>query len=82
MFYCDPSYVGKEDYYPVSEIDHAEFVEALGGLEGDWLVSYAELPDGLDEYRVVGRGERNFMGNGKTGSAKRTREHLVVNFDF
>ena len=27
---------------------------------------------------MVGRGERNFMGNGKTGSAKRTREHLVM----
>jgi DNA adenine methylase len=81
VFYCDPPYVGKEGYYPVSEIDHSEFVEALGGLEGGWVVSYAELPDGLDEYRVVGRGERNFMGNGKTGSAKRTREQLVMNFE-
>jgi hypothetical protein len=44
-------------------------------------VSYAELPDGLDESQVVGRGERNFMGNGKSGSTKRTREHLVMNFE-
>jgi DNA adenine methylase len=79
VFYCDPPYVGKEGYYPVSEIEHSEFVEALGELEGDWIVSYAELPGGLEDYRVVGRGERNFMGNGKSGSAKRTREHLVMN---
>lgn len=80
VFYCDPPYVGKEDYYPVCDIDHAEFVRVLGELEGDWIVSYAELPGGLDEYHVVGRGERNFMGNGKSGSTKRTREHLVMNF--
>ena len=79
VFYCDPPYVGKEEYYPVSEIDHAEFVSALGELEGQWVVSYADLPGGLDDYQVVGRGEKNFMGNGKTGSAKRTREHLVMN---
>ena len=79
VFYCDPPYVGTEDYYPVSEIDHAEFVKALGELEGRWVVSYAELPGGLDEYQIVGRGEKNFMGNGKAGSAKQTREHLVMN---
>ena len=80
VFYCDPPYVGTEGYYPVSDIEHSAFVEALGELEGKWIVSYAELPGGLDEYRVVGRGERNFMGNGKTGSAKRTWEHLVMGF--
>jgi DNA adenine methylase len=81
VFYCDPPYVGKEGYYPVCDIDHAEFVRALGELEGDWVVSYAELPGGLDEYRVVGRGERDFMGNGKSGSTKRTWEHLVMSFE-
>jgi len=66
--YCDPPYVGKEGYYPVSDIEHSEFVSALGELEGDWLVSYAELPGGLDEYRVVGCGEKNFMGKGSPGA--------------
>jgi DNA adenine methylase len=81
VLYCDSPYVNKEGNYPVSEIDHLEFVEALGELEGQWIVSYAELPGGLEEYRIVGRGERKFMGNGKSGSAKRTREHLVMDFE-
>jgi len=44
-------------------------------------VSYAELPGGLDHYPGVGRGEKNLMGNGKSGSAKQTREHLVMNVE-
>jgi len=28
VLYCDPTYVGKEGYYPVSDIDYAEFVSA------------------------------------------------------
>ncbi|WP_233274797.1 DNA adenine methylase [Haladaptatus cibarius] len=81
VFYCDPPYVGKESYYPVSDIDHSEFVEALRELDAKWIVSYSELPEGLEEFRVVGRGDSNYMGNGKSGSAKKTREHLVMNFD-
>ena len=81
VFYCDPPYVGKESYYPVSDIDHSAFVEALRELEAKWIVSYSELPDGLEEFRVVGRGESNFMGNGKSGSAKKTRERLVMDVE-
>lgn len=44
-------------------------------------MSYAELPDGVDDYRVVGRGEKNLLGNGKAGSARETQEHLVTNFE-
>lgn len=58
MFYCDLLYVGKEEYYPVWEIDHAEFAEVLGELEGQWIVSYAEPPGGVDEYQVFGLGRR------------------------
>lgn len=34
VFYCDPPYVVKEGYYPVSEIEQPEFVEALSESEG------------------------------------------------
>jgi len=80
VFYFDPPYVGVEGYYPVSEIDHAEFVGVLGELEGKWLCSYQELPEGMDQFRVLGRDERNFMNSGTSGSANETREHLVANF--
>lgn len=46
------------------------------------MVSYADLPSGLVEYRAVVRGERNFIDNGKAGSAKQTREHLVMDFEY
>ncbi|UPV76951.1 hypothetical protein M0R89_20750 (plasmid) [Halorussus limi] len=40
-------------------------MSGFGELESDWLVSYAELPGRLrEEYRVVGHGEKDFMGNG------------------
>jgi DNA adenine methylase len=81
VFYLDPPYVGKEDYYLIDTIDHGALVDGLGELEGHWICSYSELPDGLDEYHVVGHDENHFMGNGKTESAKSARERLVMNFD-
>jgi len=81
VFYCDPPYVGKESMYPVSDIDHAQFVNALDELDGDWILSYAKLPGGLDDYHVMGRDEKNYINNGTSGSANRTREHLVTNFE-
>ncbi|MGB9932885.1 DNA adenine methylase [Haloarcula amylolytica] len=81
VFYFDPPYVGAEGYYPASDIDHAEFVDVLGGLEAQWLCSYQELPDGMDDFHVLGRDEKNFINNGTSGAANETREHLVTNFE-
>ena len=79
LFYCDPPYVGGEYYYPV-EFDHEGFVEALTDLESDWMVSYSELPDGLedtDDAHVVARRKRNRMCR----SVSESTEHLVCSFD-
>ena len=81
VFYFDPPYVGVEGYYPASEIDHSELVAVLGELDGYGLCSYQELPDGVGEFEVLARGEKNFINNGKSGSANETREHLLLNFD-
>jgi len=43
VFYCDPPYVGKEEYYPVCDIDHAKFVRALGELKGKCLHCYKQM---------------------------------------
>lgn len=76
LFYCDPPYVGGEGYYP-GEFSHSEFVDALGGVESDWMVSYSELPDGLEDYHVLDRSRRHRMCR----AASEATEHLVCNFD-
>lgn len=77
LFYCDPPYVDAEHYYG-QEFDHASFVDALAGLEGDWMVSYCELPDGLEEVgHVVERDRRHRMARG----SKKVTERLVCSFD-
>lgn len=81
VFYFDPPYVGTEDYYPASDIDHAEFVDALDDADGRWLCSYQDLPEGAERFTVLGRDGKNFINNGTSGSANETREHLLLNFD-
>ena len=81
VFYCDPPYVDQEAAYPVNDIDHAEFVDVLDETEGNWLVSYEDIPDGLEEYEVIERGHARGINSGKSGSAKRVKERLIVNTD-
>ncbi|WP_323677575.1 DNA adenine methylase [Halorubellus sp. PRR65] len=81
VFYCDPPYVGKEDYYPASKIDHDELVAALRDLEGRCLCSYADLPESATGLPVVTRDSHFSMGSGKQGHAVDTTERLLLNFD-
>ena len=76
VFYCDPPYVDTEHYYG-REFDHEEFVDVLADVESDWMVSYAELPAGLEDYHVLARDRRHRMCRG----ASEATEHLVCNFD-
>ena len=80
VFYCDLPYVGKEDYYLINTIDHEKLVNSLGALEGDWLLSYSDLPDSLDSHHIVERASKNYINSGKSGSANNTCERLVMNF--
>ena len=81
VFYCDPPYVGYEDYYLVNTIDHEALVDELAGLEGDWICSYEDLPAGFEDVCVLDRDEKRFINNGKQGSSKDAKERLVMNFD-
>jgi len=81
VLYFDPPYVGTEDYYPTSEIEHGELVDTLGDLDGYGICSYQELPEGTEDLRVVGRGSKNYINSGTSGSANETRERLLLNFD-
>jgi len=77
LFYCDPPYLGVEEYYG-REFDHQAFVDELADLESDWMVSYTELPDGLEELGyVVERDRRHRM----TRDSKKATERLVCSFD-
>jgi DNA adenine methylase len=52
LFYCDPPYLGSEQYYAASEFDHAGFGRVLRGLDGEWAVSYGHVPGWATEYRI------------------------------
>lgn len=75
LFYCDPPYVGTEGYYS-GEFDHKSFVDQLHKVDSDWMVSYSDLPDGLDEFHIVERERRHRMTRDSD-----TTERLVCNFD-
>jgi len=81
LFYCDPPYIGSEAKYRCSDFDHQAFVEYLHGVDGYWMVSYDQLPNGLEDYTVKTKDENYYIGNGKAGASKGVTEHLVLNFD-
>lgn len=76
LYYMDPPYIGNEDYYGVT-FDHDEFVDSLSGLGGRWMVSYTELPQGLEDYNVMERERRHRMTRGDSIATER----LACNFD-
>lgn len=83
LFYCDPPYVAEGDVlYSGADFDHGRFVSELAALEGDWIVSYTDLPDGLEEHAVVvdEREQRYRIAQGD-GWEKTNTERLVMNFD-
>ncbi|WP_224333516.1 DNA adenine methylase [Haloprofundus halobius] len=76
LFYADPPYIGSEDHYN-TEFDHEDFVDCLREVDGDWIVSYSTIPDGLEDYTVVEHQSQHRMRRG-SGAID---EHLVCNFD-
>lgn len=78
LFYFDPPYVTGGEYYINNTIDHDEFVSLLADVEGKWIVSYDELPPGLDGYHCVTRTRKWTISQDR--SAEGT-EKLIMNFD-
>jgi DNA adenine methylase len=77
FWYFDPPYVDNAHEYP-GEFSHAEFVEAVAELDGDWMISYRELPDGLrDVAAAVDRAELVDRADG----IKEASERLVMSYD-
>lgn len=81
VFYCDPPYVGYEDSYLVTTIDHEAFINGITGLEGNWICSYEDLSGTFEDVYVLDPDEKRFISSGKRGEAKDTKERLVMKFD-
>jgi len=85
VFYCDPPYVEEGDaLYSHDRFDHREFVSELADCTGKWIVSYTDLPPGLEEIAVtvVSKEQRYRMAQGQHDDWKKTNtERLVMNFD-
>lgn len=85
LFYADPPYEGTEGRYLTSSggFDHATFVDTLAAVEGDWVVSYADLPPPMaahplsDEWHVLEKDANHTID----GGGKQVTERLVCNFD-
>lgn len=85
VFYFDPPYVHEGDaLYTGGDFDHERLVETLAGIEGKWLVSYTDLPDGLVELAavIIERVEGQMMNRAREDRRTDERtERLVMNFD-
>lgn len=82
LFYCDPPYVqqGNSIYLTDHQFDQKRFVDSLHDLAGKWIVSYTDLPPGLDEYHVIERNATQEGSNPKTRKKTSRIERLVMNF--
>ena len=76
FWYFDPPYVGNEHEYQ-GEFAHDEFVAALPDLEGDWMVSYRDLPDGL---AGVAEHVEQFQATDRADGTKTATEQLVLSY--
>jgi len=84
LFYFDPPYVDEGDdlYSHSQQFDHQRFVDVLEKVEGRWVVSYTDLPDGMDDgYHVVSQERRGTMRTGQGDWEQTNTERLVLNFD-
>jgi DNA adenine methylase len=77
FWYFDPPYVGNAHQYP-GEFSHGEFVETVTSLDGDWMISYREVPDGLRDLAVA---VDEFGAVDRADGVKQATERLVMNYD-
>jgi len=81
VFYCDPPYVGTEDYYTGETIDHRALHDTLLEIEGKAVVSYDSIPPFYgDEWQVATR-DSTFVIDSTQGTHKDATEVLLMNFD-
>lgn len=81
LFYLDPPYLGRE-HYDTGEMDHQRLLRVLSNIEGEWIVSYDELPDGLDDIGYVkSHSGKHRFASGKQSEDAEISEKAVCSFD-
>jgi DNA adenine methylase len=85
LFYCDPPYMEEGDalYSHTGGFDHGRFVDSLLEADGDWIVSYTDIPERLRNAAacVSERDRRVSMRRGQSDWEKTNTERLVMNYD-
>lgn len=84
LFYGDPPYYANRCRYRYGhDFWHEGFAEVLAEIEGDWIVSYGELPPKIeaaavatDDYAI-----RYQMGAGYNGEGRPSTERLAMSYD-
>jgi len=81
--YFDPPYIEEGDqlYRHEEPFDHDRFVEVLEGIEGDWIVSYTDVPERLVDSNVETTDTVPRMSNTRPGRDDERIERLVTNYD-
>lgn len=83
VFYLDPPYYNTRCRYRHGRgFDHEEFAAGLQDIEADWIVSYGELPECVQEgaETVVNRTVRYQMGAGYNGEVDPSTETLAMSY--
>jgi len=84
LFYADPPYVEEGDalYSHEGAFDHSRFVDEITDIEGRWMVSYMDLPPGLEDHHIVERATTQHMNKHHQETRRESAtERLVMNFD-
>jgi len=84
LFYLDPPYVDATDAYYRDddlEFDHAALVETLADVEGYWICSYGDLPEGFAEIATTVSGYTARYSMRYADRRDEAAERLVMNFD-
>lgn len=80
LFYCDPPYTEEKDnYYRGPLFDHAALVETLRSVDGEWIVSYSEPPEGLEDLATAVV-ERSYNRSASLDNSDRS-ERLFCSYD-
>ena len=85
LFYLDPPYYqtnSERTHYRVGQdFDHARFVDELRDREGDWIVSYGDLPPGLHDLAETVETYTAMYSMHYADQREEATERLAMNFD-
>ena len=80
LFYLDPPYFGAEKHYSVKfgSNDHTRLRDALGRIQGKFILSYNDCPEAREIYKGYAMVEADRNDNLATG--RRYRELIIKNY--